>query len=248
MAIVNKMWIHGDKTEDVTIVEKILQSLTPKFNFVVRAIEEANDVSLLSIDDLQKLIEDEEEVEVKEEEVETTMIVGNKIISIKRVNFKEKEEDEEATTQQLIDQSQQTSPRLNVTDVIDTGCSNHMCGDKKAFSDLDESFRNTVKFGDNSTVSVMGKGRVTIQTKGNSTHIISHVLFVPNLKTNLLTVGQLQEKGYEISIKDGVCQIQDAKLGLIARVNMTANRMFLHYLHNTNHSCFSAKLKDEAWL
>lgn len=103
---------------------------------------------------------------------------------------------------------------------LDTGCSNHMCGDKKAFSELDESFRNTVKFGDNSIVSVMGKGKVTLQTKGNSTHI-SNVLFVPDLKTNLLSVGQLQEKGYEIIIKNGVCRIQDAKLGLIAQVNMT---------------------------
>jgi len=53
-------------------------------------------------------------------------------------------------------------------------------------------------------------------------------------------VGQLQEKGYEIYIKDGVCQIQDAKLGLIAQVNMTANRMFPLYLHNTTQSCLLA--------
>jgi hypothetical protein len=81
---------------------------------------------------------------------------------------------------------------------LDTGCSNHMCGEKETFSSLDESFRSSVKFGDNSKISVMGKGKVTIQTKGNSTHIIANVLFVPNLKTNLLSVGQLQEKGYEI--------------------------------------------------
>ncbi|KAL5836715.1 hypothetical protein ACOSQ3_013884 [Xanthoceras sorbifolium] len=131
---------------------------------------------------------------------------------------------------------------------LDTGCSNHMCGDKKVFSDLDESFRNTVKFGDNSTISIMGKGNVTLQTKENSTHTISNVLFIPNLKTNLLSVGQLQEKGYEISIKDGVCRIQDAKLGLITQVNMKGNRMFPNYLHNTIHSCFSAKLQNEVWL
>ncbi|KAK9155989.1 hypothetical protein Sjap_003469 [Stephania japonica] len=53
MAIVNKMRMHRDKTEDVFVVEKILRSLTPKFNFVVYAIEEANDVDLLSIDELQ---------------------------------------------------------------------------------------------------------------------------------------------------------------------------------------------------
>jgi transposase InsO family protein len=131
---------------------------------------------------------------------------------------------------------------------LDTGCSNHMCGDKEAFSDLDESFHSSVKFGDNSIVSFMGKGKVTDQTKGNSTHTIANVLFVPELKTNLLSVGQLQEKGYEISIKDGVCQIQDGKLGLIAQVNMTANRMFPLYLHNTTQSCLLAQLKDGAWL
>ena len=53
MTIVNKMRIHDDKTEDVLIVEKILRSLTPNFNFVVYSIEEANDVGLLSIDELQ---------------------------------------------------------------------------------------------------------------------------------------------------------------------------------------------------
>ncbi|KAL5765184.1 hypothetical protein ACOSQ2_017778 [Xanthoceras sorbifolium] len=129
---------------------------------------------------------------------------------------------------------------------LDTGCSNHMCGDKKVFSDLDESFRNTVKFGDNSIVSVMGKGKVTFQTKENSTHTISNVLFVLDLKTNLLSMGQVQEKGYEISIKYEVCRIQDAKLGLIAQVSMTANRMFSLYLYNTIHSYLSTKLKNEA--
>lgn len=72
---------------------------------------------------------------------------------------------------------------------LDTGCSNHICGDKSTFSDFDETFRNTVKFGDDSTISVMGKGRAAIQTK-ESSHSISNVLFVPELKTNLLSVGQ----------------------------------------------------------
>ena len=113
---------------------------------------------------------------------------------------------------------------------------------------MDESFRNTVKFGDESTISVMGKGRVTLQTKGNSTHSISNVFFVPDLKTNLLSVGQLQEKGYEISIKNGVCRIQDDKLGLIAQVEMTTNRMFPLHLQHTTHSCFAAKFEYIAWL
>uniref|UniRef100_A0A803PAK3 CCHC-type domain-containing protein n=1 Tax=Cannabis sativa TaxID=3483 RepID=A0A803PAK3_CANSA len=208
MAIVNKMRIHGDKMEDVTVAEKILRTMTLKFNYVVCCIEEAHNIDELSVDELQE----------KEEEVSLLMVCHVK----------------EETQQNMW--------------YFDTGCSNHMCGDKKAFSEMDESFRTTVKFGDNSTISVMGKGRVTIQTKGNSTHTISNVLYGPDLKTNLLSVGQLQEKGYGISIKDGVCRIEDANLGLIAQVNMTANRMFPLYLHNTTHSCLLAKLKDASWL
>ena len=48
---------------------------------------------------------------------------------------------------------------------LDTSCGSHMCGDKKTFSELDESFRNIVKFGNNFTISVTRKGRVTIQIK-----------------------------------------------------------------------------------
>ncbi|KAH7532388.1 hypothetical protein FEM48_Zijuj04G0014400 [Ziziphus jujuba var. spinosa] len=53
MAIVNKMRIHGNKKEDVTIVEKILRSMASKFNFVFCSIEEANDIEELSTDELQ---------------------------------------------------------------------------------------------------------------------------------------------------------------------------------------------------
>ncbi|KHN21811.1 hypothetical protein glysoja_043592, partial [Glycine soja] len=39
--------------KDVTIVEKILQSLTPTFDYVVCAIEESKDLDALSLDELQ---------------------------------------------------------------------------------------------------------------------------------------------------------------------------------------------------
>ncbi|KAF1858997.1 hypothetical protein Lal_00000820, partial [Lupinus albus] len=56
-------------TEDILIVEKILRSLTPKFNFVACAIEEANDVGLLSIDELQSsLLVHEQKINQQENE------------------------------------------------------------------------------------------------------------------------------------------------------------------------------------
>ena len=53
MAIINKMRIHGEKMEDVTVIEKSLRSMTPKFNYVVCSIEESKDLDELSIDELQ---------------------------------------------------------------------------------------------------------------------------------------------------------------------------------------------------
>ncbi|XP_062113574.1 uncharacterized protein LOC133824639 [Humulus lupulus] len=52
MTIMNKMQIHGDKMGDVTIVEKILPTMTPNFNYIVCSIEEANDIDKLSVDEL----------------------------------------------------------------------------------------------------------------------------------------------------------------------------------------------------
>ncbi|WRX24440.1 hypothetical protein QQP08_016927 [Theobroma cacao] len=100
---------------------------------------------------------------------------------------------------------------------LDTSCINHKFRDKSVFSYLNESYRDIVKFRDNFQVSMIGKGKVTIQTKENLVHYITIVLFVSKLKTNLLGVGQLPKKGYVIFIKNGVCKIKDEKLGLIAQ-------------------------------
>ncbi|XP_057485139.1 uncharacterized protein LOC130771542 [Actinidia eriantha] len=53
MSVANKMRIYGETMKDVTVVEKILRSLTDKFNYIVFSIEESKDIDTLSIDELQ---------------------------------------------------------------------------------------------------------------------------------------------------------------------------------------------------
>ena len=53
LVIANKMRMHGEKIEDVVIIEKILRSITPQYNYVVCSIEETNDLDTLFIDHLQ---------------------------------------------------------------------------------------------------------------------------------------------------------------------------------------------------
>nr|KYP49552.1 hypothetical protein KK1_028748 [Cajanus cajan] len=53
MGIANNMQFHAKKMNDIAIVEKILRSLTPKFDYVVCSIEESTDIDDLSLDELQ---------------------------------------------------------------------------------------------------------------------------------------------------------------------------------------------------
>jgi hypothetical protein len=108
---------------------------------------------------------------------------------------------------------------------LDSGCSNHMCGDKTLFSELDNSFTESVKLGNNSKLGVQGKGRIRFEVRG-IVFVIPEVFYVPDLKNNLLSLGQLQEKGMKVLIKHGKCKIFHASKGLIIESKITQNRMF----------------------
>ena len=53
LIIANKMKIHGENMQQVMIIEKILRSMTSKFDYVVCSIEESNNLDTLTIDELQ---------------------------------------------------------------------------------------------------------------------------------------------------------------------------------------------------
>ena len=82
---------------------------------------------------------------------------------------------------------------------VDSRCSNHMTSCKEFFSTLDENFHTTICLGNNSTIQVMEKETVDIKTRNGFVESISNVFYIPDLKANLLSIGQLQEKGYVIT-------------------------------------------------
>ena len=76
----------------------------------------------------------------------------------------------------------------NQTWYLDTACTNHMCGKKELFADLDDSFRTKVKFGDGRFIPVTGKGRILVTLKNGDHRYIYDVFYVPDMKSNLLSM------------------------------------------------------------
>ena len=85
--------------------------------------------------------------------------------------------------------------------VLDTGATNYMTGAKSAFSELDSRIRRTVKFGDGSVVEIEGHGTILFVGKGGNHHKLTDVYFIPRLKANIVSLGQLDKAGCHISIK-----------------------------------------------
>ena len=87
--------------------------------------------------------------------------------------------------------------------MLDSGCTQHMTGDPKMFSSLDDNVvgYSDIIFGDNSRGKAKGIGTIAI----SSDHSFSKVLLVDSLKFNLLSVTQLCDFGYKCSFtKDNI--------------------------------------------
>ena len=81
---------------------------------------------------------------------------------------------------------------------------------------------------------VLGKGVIVVYAKNGERRTIHDVYYVICLMCNLLSVGQLLEKEYRVFFKKNVCTIYDKypSKQLIARVEMTKNRMFPLIMRN----------------
>ncbi|MCH81754.1 retrovirus-related pol polyprotein from transposon tnt 1-94, partial [Trifolium medium] len=101
-----------------------------------------------------------------------------------------------------------------------------MAGNKDWLYEFDESYRDSVKLGDDSKMCVMGKGNVKLNIN-RRIHIITDVYYIPGLKTNLLSIGQIQQKNVTIIFKNDTCKIFHGEKGLLFATHMSANRMYV---------------------
>ncbi|XP_016675110.1 uncharacterized protein [Gossypium hirsutum] len=142
--------------------------------------------------------EEEEEVIIEDRMKGECQNDSNK--NKEKVNFIKNQQDVEEPTLLLAHKNEESND-ANIW-YLENGVTNHMCRCKEAFVKLDEKVRGNVLFGDSLKVQIQGKCTILISLKDGGHSLITNVYYVPKLKSNILSLEQLLERGYEIYMKD----------------------------------------------
>lgn len=128
---------------------------------------------------------------------------------------------------------------------LDNGANNHMTGFKSKFTELNEKVTGQVCFGDGSMVKIEGKGIVMFVGKNGEEYGLREVYYIPNLKTNIISTGQLSEDGNSFIIRGEFLWVFNQRERLLMKVKRSENRLYIMVIETSNKECLMTK-EDEA--
>ncbi|GJW99641.1 zinc finger, CCHC-type containing protein, partial [Tanacetum coccineum] len=131
---------------------------------------------------------------------------------------------------------------------LDNGASNHMTGVKSHFRDINESVSGRVRFGDGSYVQIKGKGSILLGCRNQEQKIVSDVYYIPNLKSNILSLGQLTKIGCKVIMDGNKLTLYDKSKKLLMKVERSKNRLYSIRLQIEAPICLLANVDNQAWL
>lgn len=121
-----------------------------------------------------------------------------------------------------------------------------MTGEKNKFNKLDENITGQVHFGDGSTVLIRGKGSVLLKCKNGEQRLLHEVYFIPSLRSNIISLGQLAEEGSKIVLHGNLLWVYDRSGVLLIKVECSYNRLYKISLETCKPICLAASLIDLA--
>lgn len=101
-----------------------------------------------------------------------------------------------------------------------------MTGDRRYFKSINEAITGKVRFGDDSRIDIKGKGPIIFCPKDGVKKILADVYYIPDLKSNIISLGQATEAGCDIRMKDDYLTLRDKEGKLITRAKRSRNRLY----------------------
>jgi hypothetical protein len=131
--------------------------------------------------------------------------------------------------------------------ILDMGATNHMIGERTAFSSLNEKVQGTVRFGDGSVMAICGRRFILLHCRNGDHKTLTGVYYIPRLTTNIVSLGQLEEGGHKILMLNGHLKIWDTQRRLLASVSRSVNRLYELDLDVAKPVCLAAQGGSAAW-
>ena len=96
--------------------------------------------------------------------------------------------------------------------ILDSGCTYHMCPNRKWFIDYSEVDEGSVIMGNDHKCKVAGIGTIAIKNSDGTIKTLENVRHIPDLKRNLISLGTLDDEGYEYKSGRGTMRITKGSL------------------------------------
>jgi len=117
---------------------------------------------------------------------------------------------------------------------LDSGCSSHMCKEKEKFTKMEDYKNGKLKLASNMSTDIEAKGKVEVNTEDLSLEL-NKTLYVPDLRTNLMSVSKITDKGYSVIFNQNEGTVIDGRITYEGRILFKAPReKDLYYFQGEN--------------
>ncbi|KAG7594885.1 Zinc finger CCHC-type [Arabidopsis thaliana x Arabidopsis arenosa] len=120
---------------------------------------------------------------------------------------------------------------------LDNGASNHMTGNREWFYKIDERITGKVRFGDDSRIDIKGKGSILFMSKTGERKVLADVYYIPDLNSNIISLGQATEAGCDVRMKGDYLTLLDRDGKLLVKATRSRNRLYKVNLEVEEKNC-----------
>ncbi|KAL0297803.1 UNVERIFIED_CONTAM: hypothetical protein Sradi_6832400 [Sesamum radiatum] len=172
--------------------------MLPKDNEEVKLVVEVEVVSIAEV-----VVKEEEKVETKEPRRYYSWECQSKTHAEETNLAEHKEEESDA----LLLSQKEGNMENNVTWYLDNDVSNHMTGDRNVTRDRSKFVQLDTKVTGDVRLEMIPKWRsskekVILPTKNGDHKLLHNVYYIPRMKNNILSIGQLMKSGQKVKMED----------------------------------------------
>ncbi|CAA7013624.1 unnamed protein product [Microthlaspi erraticum] len=105
---------------------------------------------------------------------------------------------------------------------------------------------DNVWFGDDSRIDIKGKGLIEFIDRNGEARTMADVYYIPDLRSNIISLGQATESGCDVRMKEEYLMMHDAKWKLLVKATRGGNRLYRVRMGIRNTMCLISASMSES--